>query len=148
MIETPALTRSHPLWMELIEYARACPWRAGPYLAEEMRADRFADWERVFCLLVDGRIAGFCDLTAKDEIEPSYPFTPFVGFVYVEESFRGNRYSQTMIEAAAAYARGLGFRRIYLMSGETGLYEKYGFRPLGLYPTIFGTNEPLFVREI
>ena len=31
------------------------------------------------------------------------------------------------------------------MSGEIGLYEKYGFRSLGYYKTIFNTEDQLFV---
>lgn len=146
--EVLALTQAHPLWHELIEYARSCPWRAGPYLAREMDAGHFIGWERVFCLLVDGEIAGFCNLTEKDEILPEYPFSPFIGFVYVAEKFRGNRYSQKMIDAVMTYVGEIGFSEAYLMSGETGLYEKYGFRMIGTYPTIFGKTDLLFVRSI
>ena len=121
MTEVLALTQAHPIWRDLVEYARSCPWRAGPYLAREMNANHFSGWERVFCLLVDGRIAGFCSLTEKDEILPEYPFMPFIGFVYVGERFRGKRLSQKMIEAVMAYAGEIGFSEVYLMSGETGL---------------------------
>jgi ribosomal protein S18 acetylase RimI-like enzyme len=33
------------------------------------------------------------------------------------------------------------------MSGEIGLYEKYGFTFLGMYDTIYGSVEQLFVRN-
>ena len=53
-----------------------------------------------------------------------------------------------MINGAADYAKKLGYKKIYLMSGEVGLYEKYGFERLGDYPTIFGSVDQLFVREM
>ena len=34
------------------------------------------------------------------------------------------------------------------MSGEVGLYEKYGFRKIGDYGTIYGSVEQLFSREL
>lgn len=146
MIDIFPLTSEHPLWGETVRYAQACPWRAGPYLAREMNAGRFSAWERVFCLLVDGDIAGFCTFTEQDELDGSYGFSPFIGFVYVEEKHRGNRYSQRMIDTVMRYAGGLGFEKVYLMSGEKGLYEKYGFEMIGEYPTIFGTVDQLFAK--
>lgn len=34
------------------------------------------------------------------------------------------------------------------MSGEVGLYEKYGFEKLGDNATIYGTTDQLFVKNI
>ena len=53
-----------------------------------------------------------------------------------------------MIDGAAAYAKGLGYQTIYLMSGEQGLYEKYGFEKIGDFPTVFGTVDQLFMKNI
>ena len=33
------------------------------------------------------------------------------------------------------------------MSGEHGLYEKYGFEKIGEYRTIFGTTDQLFYKN-
>ena len=52
-----------------------------------------------------------------------------------------------MIRAATAYARELGYEKVYLMSGEKGLYEKYGFEKLGDYETIYDTVDSLFVKS-
>ena len=41
-----------------------------------------------------------------------------------------------------------GFSKIYIMSGETGLYEKYGFEFIGMYKTIYDSEEQLFVKSI
>lgn len=53
-----------------------------------------------------------------------------------------------MIREAAAYVSTLGYQKLYIMSGETGLYEKYGFVKLGDYETIYGDTDQLFVMNI
>ncbi len=111
-----------------------------------MENNDFAEWERVFAACIDGKVAGFCTLTEKDELPSRYEFTPFIGFVFVDEQYRGRRLSEKMIQSATSYAYALGYEKIYIMSGEIGLYEKYGFTKLGNCETIYGTIDQLFVR--
>ena len=145
MLEVLPMTEGHEYWNALIDYADACSWQAGPALAKAMRENAFSGWERVFILRDRGEIAGFCTFAAKDELAEGYDFTPFIGFVFVGEPFRGSRLSEFMIRCVLSYAGERGFEKVYLMSGEKGLYEKYGFEKLGDYPTIFGTVDQLFV---
>ena len=148
MTEVFAMTAEHPRWADVVAFAEACSWRAGPALARLMRENAFPDWERVFAAAVDGEIAGYCTFTAHDEIPPEEGFTPFIGFVFVGEAYRGQRLAGRMIDAVMDYAASLGFPRVYIMSGEVGLYEKYGFAPLGEYRTIYGSTDRLFVRPV
>lgn len=141
------ITPAHPFWEKVIRFAEHCSWRAGKTLAEKMKNGDFLDWERVFCAVVDGEVAGFCTLTEKDELRLEYDFSPFIGFVFVGEAYRGNRLSEHMIGASTEYAQKLGFQKVYIMSGEIGLYEKYGFRKIGIFPTIYNTTDQLFERE-
>lgn len=143
-VEIHTLTRDHPLWERTIAMAEHSSWKAGPYLANLMRRNAFAPWERVFAATVEGNVAGYCTLTEKDELPPEQPFTPLIGFVYVDENYRGKRLSQQMIRRATAYAHSLGYEKIYLMSGEHGLYEKYGFVKLGEHETVWGDVDQLF----
>ena len=83
MLQILELTRVHPLWEELANYAEACSWRAGPQLAEAMRADGFPGWERVFAARADDSFAGYCTLSAHDELPEDCGFSPFIGFVFV-----------------------------------------------------------------
>ena len=148
--ETEILTiqPDHPMWEKTIAYARACSWRAGPALAGKMAENGFRDWERVIIAVLDGHIAGFCTLAEKDELPDRYPYSPFIGFVFVDEIYRGRRLAGQMIGQAARYAGTLGFQEVYVMSGEQGLYEKYGFEKTGDYETIYGTTEQLFRRAL
>ncbi len=107
----------------------------------------FDTWERVFIACVNGKVAGFCTFAEKDELPKEYQFTPFIGFVFVDEPYRGNRLSELMIQTAILYARELGYEKVYIMRGEIGLYEKYGFEKLGHYKTIYGSIDQLFVKS-
>ncbi|MCM1299150.1 MAG: GNAT family N-acetyltransferase [[Eubacterium] siraeum] len=147
MAEIFSITQGHHYWNEAISLAAKCSWKAGSYLAEKMKNNEFAEWERVFVACDNGRLIGFCTLTEKDELPPKYKFTPFIGFVFVEERYRGKRLSEKIIECAASYARKIGYEKIYIMSGEVGLYEKYGFTKIGDFETVYGTCEALFVRD-
>ena len=53
-----------------------------------------------------------------------------------------------MIEQACYYAKELGYSKVFIMSGEQGLYEKYGFKKLGDYKTVYGTTDQLFSKEL
>ncbi len=147
MTEIYCMTQKHKYWNETICLAEKCPWKAGPYLALKMKNNDFNTWERVFVAYVNGKVAGFCTFAEKDELPEEYKFTPFIGFVFVDEPYRGKRLSELMIQSAILYARELGYEKIYIMSGEIGLYEKYGFEKLGDYETIYGSIDQLFVKS-
>lgn len=140
------MNQCHKLWNETVTFAEHCSWKAGVHLAERMRENEFLDWERVFVACDGERIVGYCTFVEKDELSEIYHFSPFIGFVFVDENYRGKRISEMMIKRVMEYANELGYDVVYIMSGEQGLYEKYGFQKLGDYETIYGTTEQLFER--
>lgn len=148
LIEVHLMTAEHACWKETISLAKKCSWKAGPFLAEKMEKNDFLAWERVCAVCVDGVVAGYSAFAEKDELPEQYGFTPFIGFVFVDEQYRGRRLSGMMIQNINSYARKLGYEKIYIASGEIGLYEKYGFIKLGDYETVYGNTEQLFVRNI
>ncbi len=77
-----------------------------------------------------------------------YVFSPFIGFVFVDENYRGKRISETLIKKVIEYANELGYENIYIMSGEQGLYEKYGFEKIGDYETIIHNKSMDFNRGL
>ena len=147
MTEIYAMTQGHKFWEKTLQMAAKCSWKAGPFLSEKMVKNDFEEWERVFCAVENGEPVGFCTLTAKDELPEKYEFTPFIGFVFVDERHRGKRLSQLLINNSVLYARDLGYKKIYIMSGEVGLYEKYGFVKIGECETVYGTAEQLFIKS-
>lgn len=147
-MEIYLMTAEHKYWKEVISFAEKCSWKAGPFLAKKMRENEFKEWERVCAVYVNGEVAGFSTFTEKDELSEQYDFKPFIGFVFVGEQYRGRRLSEMMIQSIISYAKELCFEKVYIMSGEIGLYEKYGFVKLGDYETIYGSKEQLFVQAI
>ena len=75
-------------------------------------------------------------------------YTPFIGFMFVDEKCRGQRVSEKLIEVASEYAKTIGYETIYIMSGEVGLYEKYGFEKISDEETIYGTVDQLFQKRL
>ena len=138
------MEEGHPLWEKTAAYAQNCSWKAGRVLAKCMLEKGFLPWERVIAAVDSESVAGFCTLTRQDELPEQYGFSPFIGFVFVDERYRGNRLSGQMIRHALRYAEKIGFHAVYIMSGEHGLYEKYGFEKLGDFETIHGTTDQLF----
>ncbi|MDR0369928.1 MAG: GNAT family N-acetyltransferase [Candidatus Peribacteria bacterium] len=73
-----------------------------------MQEHNFFDWERVFVAVDGDMIAGFCTFTREDGI-PNVPYTPYIGYIFVDENYRGQRLSEQMIETVIHYARTLEF---------------------------------------
>lgn len=142
------LTSTHENWDKTAVFAENCSWGAGKTLAGLMGKNEFKDWERVFAAFEDDEPVGFCTLTEKDELHPKYPYTPLIGFVFVDEAHRGRRISEKMIEKVLEYAKSIGYGKVYVMSGEKGLYEKYGFIPMGEFESVYGGSEELFVIAV
>lgn len=77
-------------------------------------------------LLTDGSaLVSFCTYAEQDDIREPL-LTPWVGFVYTFPGFRGKRRMGKLLERAYALAKADGHEHIYISTGETGLYEKYG----------------------
>ena len=146
ILEIYEITQGHRYWNRTIDYAENCLWRAGKFLAEKMRNNEFLSWERVFVALINDRIVGYCTFAEKDELPDKYTFSPFIGFVFVDEKYRGNRISEKLIKKATDYAINLGYKKVYIMSGEKGLYEKYGFEKIGDFETVYNSVDQLFVK--
>lgn len=141
------ITHESGLWNLVAAYAENCSWRAGPYLAQAMRENTFTAWERVFAAREGTCIEGFCTL-AKTDCIPDVPYTPYIGFVFVGEPYRGKRLSQRLIQCALGYAKSTGFTKVYLVSGEQGLYEKYGFVKIKDAKDRWGRDEQIFTITV
>ncbi|WP_221469436.1 GNAT family N-acetyltransferase [Cohnella nanjingensis] len=133
------------MWQDVAEYAESCSWKAGAALAKQMRKRFFSDWERVFAALDGNHITGYCTL-AKTDCIPDISYTPYIGFMFVGEQYRGNRISEKLILSALAYAKELGFDKVYLVSDHVNLYEKYGFVKIDEKEAPWGVMETIFMH--
>lgn len=148
MTEIYLMAVGHQYWKETISLAEKCSWKAGTFLSKKMQRDEFKQWERVCAVCVNGKVAGFSTFMERDELSEQYDFTPFIGFVFIDERYRGKRLSEMMVQSIISYAEELGYKKVYIMSGEVGLYEKYGFVKLGDYETVYDSTEQLFAYNI
>ena len=141
------ITSSDWLWVKVHDCAASCSWRAGAFLASAMEREEFRDWERVIAAVQDDHICGFCTVAKRDCI-PNVPYMPYIGYVFVDEAYRGHRLSERMIDHAAAYLAELGFGRVYLVSDHENLYEKYGFAVIDRKIAPWGAEEKIYMRTI
>lgn len=97
------------------------------------------------------KLLAFCTLAERDEIveeEMTPDMKLWVGFVYTFPEYRGNRYSERLINHACALAKQEGYENVYLSSNEVGLYEKYGFVFQKRLHTVWGEETQVFEKEL
>lgn len=146
-MELKLITSADIEWNKAAEYANKCSWRAGKTLAKKMFSDIFTDWERVLIAVDRECIAGFCTITRVDCI-PDIPYTPYIGFLFVDEKYRGERLSWELIVYAMQYLKKIGFNKVYLVSDHINLYEKYGFKVIDKKAASWGELEKVYMREV
>lgn len=134
-------------WNSVKDYARNCSWRAGQALASEMEKGSFSDWERVVVAREENQICGYCTV-AKADCIPNVPYTPYIGYLFVGEEFRGNRLSQKLIQCAMEYLKAVGFDKVYLISDHENLYEKYGFTVKDRKMAPWGSEEKIYMQKL
>jgi|GEM_PF-174939 len=147
MTDCLLLSPEHPLWERVADYAQSCSWDAGKALARDMRNRVFSGWEAVVAALDGDRICGYCSVSKKDCM-PELPYTPYVGFVFVDEAYRGRRLSRRMLDFAADYLKSVGFHEVYLASDHVNLYEKYGFAAVDRKRAFWGGMETIYRKEL
>lgn len=128
-----------------------CDWSAGKYLYELLRDQKLKELcgeTTKALLLIDGdKLLSFCTFAEQDDIrEPS--LTPWVGFVYTFPKYRGKRYVGKLLEYAYMLAKDDGHKHIYISTGETGLYEKYGYHFWKKMKDVGGEDNRVYKMDI
>ena len=140
---------SYPLdrWLPLL---RGCPRGAAAFLASLIDEGRFfealGDGSRLLLLTDGGAPVSFCTYSVRDEVLDD-ALTPWIGFAYTFEPYRGQRMLGRLIERAMAEAARGGHPAVYLSTDHIGLYEKYGFTFFGTRRTVWGEETRVYVRS-
>ena len=126
-------------------------WSAGKYLYELLRDQKLKELcggsTKVLLLVDYGKLLAFCTYAEQDDIrEPS--LTPWVGFVYTFPGCRGKRRVGKLLEYAYMLAKKDGHEHIYISTGETGLYEKYGYRFWKNMKDVSGEDSRVYITDI
>lgn len=150
--------------MKIIEYFEAdlscrlillqglgqCEWGAGKFLLRLLKEQKFAETlggpGKLFFLLDGENVVSFLTLTGQDCIAAP-DFSPWIGFVFTFPEYRGHRYAGVLLDHARKYAASNGFPFVFLASGHTGLYEKYGFSHWGNLPDIHGEDSRIYTAS-
>ena len=141
------ITSSDQMWNKVRDYAKSCSWNAGKSLADAMDNNHFAEWERVIVSVDYQKICGYCTV-AKTDCIPDISYTPYIGYLFVDEEYRGNRLSQKLIQYAMDYLRSIGFDRVHIISDHENLYEKYGFEIIDRKTAPWGSMEKIYMKRL
>ena len=99
-------------------------------------------------MLVEGEaLIAFCTLAPKDDIQPT-DLTPWIGFVYTFPNHRGHRYAGMLLDYAESIATVMEKEYIYISTGHTGLYEKYGYEFYKMEKDIEGEDSRVYRKNL
>ncbi|MGN1343079.1 MAG: GNAT family N-acetyltransferase, partial [Traorella sp.] len=80
----------------------------------------------LFMLIDQDQLISYCTYAPFDDIQPT-DLTPWIGFVYTFEKYRGHHYAGLLIEYVESLAMIMQKKAIYISTNHIGLYEKYGY---------------------
>jgi predicted N-acetyltransferase YhbS len=139
--------RDDQMWELVAAYAENCSWGdTGKYLADLMRGGGFSDWERVFAAVDDDSIIGFCALTKTSTVFGE-TYAPYLGFLFVGETYRGNGISKKLCSYAIRYAKTAGFDKVYLYSDLPDFYENLRFEKIGEREAPWGVTVTVYSKD-
>lgn len=135
----------------ILAQLRAADWGAARFLAELLEQNTFhttLGGEGELLLLIDGeKLISFATLTRQDCIRDESMY-PWVGFVFTQPEYRGNRYSQQLIAHAEHLAVQQNYRQIYIATDHIGLYEKYGYTYLDNRVDCWGEDSRILYKML
>ena len=130
---------------------KKCDWGAGQYLYQllnENNLKRMVGENALVPMLVDGdELVAFCTFAPLDDIQPT-ELSPWIGFVYTFPEYRGHRYAGLLLDYAESIATVMGIEYIYISTGHTGLYEKYGYEFYKLLKDIEGEDSRVYRKAL
>lgn len=126
-------------------------WGAGKYLHQLLRDRKMKELcgesTQVLLLIEGDTLLAFCTYAEQDDVrEPS--ITPWAGFVYTFPQFRGKRRVGKLLEHVYRLAKQDGHKHIYISTGETGLYEKYGYRFWKMMQAVGGEESRIYITDV
>lgn len=126
-------------------------WEAGKYLFQLLSDAQFkklcGEKSTVFLLTQNQDLLSFCTFAEHDDI-PDTDLTPWIGFVFTFPAFRGKRYIGKLMEHIYGLAKKQGYKKIYISTGQKGLYENFGFSFLQIMKEVNGYDSLVYQKDI
>lgn len=137
-------------WLEEI---RKSDWGAGQFLYSLLRDGKLKDTvgqTALVPMLIDeetNKLVSYCTFAPLDDIQPT-ELSPWIGFVYTFPEYRGHRYAGQVIRFAESLATVMEKEYIYISTGHTGLYEKYGYEFFQFCKDIEGETSRVYRKAL
>ena len=127
-----------------------CDWTAGLHLhallAENRFHETYGEKSRILMLTDGTKLVSFCTYAEQDDIHDC-DLTPWLGFVWTHPDYRGRRLMGRLIARVKTLARDDGYEKLFISTGETGLYEKYGAEFLTVMKDRRGADSRVYTME-
>ena len=101
----------------------------------------------LFFMLDGNKLVSFLTLTKQDVVRDESMY-PWIGFVYTMPEYRGNRYSEKLINYAEDIAKEKGFDKVFIATDHIGLYEKYGYDYLENRIGYWGDDNRVLLKKL
>jgi GNAT superfamily N-acetyltransferase len=124
-------------------------WKPVFYAFTDVIAELFStekDLPQCHMLLKGEKIIGFYQLI-EQELILRKDLSPWITCIFIDEHERGNRLSSVLLEHGRTMAGKLGYKKVYLTTDHIELYEKFGFREIGLDKFIFGRPTKIYEHD-
>ena len=126
-------------------------WGAGQYLYDLLNKNELkklcGETTKVFLLTDNRQLVSFCTLAEVDDVRDT-GLNPWIGFVYTFPQYRGHRYMGILLEFAYVTAKCDEARQIYISTGDTGLYEKYGYTFYQMMKDMHGEDSRVYRIDV
>jgi N-acetylglutamate synthase-like GNAT family acetyltransferase len=86
---------------------------------------------RWYLMFREDEIIGSYGLIMNDFISRQ-DLWPWLAALFIEESERGKSLGSALLEHGRKEAKKIGFNKLYLCTGHTDFYEKYGWEKIGI----------------
>ena len=130
---------------------KSSDWGAGQFLYTLLSENRLKELcgesTKVYLLTDDQNLVSFCALEELDDVRDT-DLGPWIGFVYTFPQYRGHRYMGILLNHAYEATKDSEAEYIYISTGETGLYEKYGYSFYRIMKDMHGEDSRVYRREV
>ena len=137
-------------WLKEIQKS---DWEAGQFLYTLLRDGKLKDLvgqTALVPMLIEEetrKLVSFCTFAPLDDIQPT-TLSPWIGFVYTFPEYRGHRYAGKLLAFSESLATIMGKEAVYISSGHTGLYEKYGYEFYQILKDVGGGDSRVYRKAL
>lgn len=96
-----------------------------------------------YYIMDNDKIIGFYQLLENELIERT-DLSPWISCVFIDENRRGERLIEQLLLHGRITAGLLGFNNVYLTTDHIHLYEKFGFREIGIDRFVWGRPTKIY----